>query len=41
MIVCTVYIRLQMCAMVMSVQGRTINYVHLEKDGEGIEFLGI
>ncbi len=29
-----------MCAMVMEVQGRTVDYVRLEMDGEGIEFLG-
>ncbi len=31
---------LQMCAMVFQVQGKTVNYVQLAMDGEGIEFLG-
>ena len=30
----------QMCAMVFQVQGKTVNYVRLEQDGEGIEFMG-
>ncbi len=29
-----------MCKMVFSVQGKTDNYVKLEPDGAGIEFLG-
>lgn len=29
-----------MCAMVFQVQGRTQDYVYIEQDGAGIEFLG-
>ena len=29
-----------MCRMVFAIQGKTENYVRLEKDGLGIEFLG-
>ena len=30
----------QMCTMIFEVQGKTDDYVKLEKDGAGIEFLG-
>ncbi len=29
-----------MCKMVFSIEGKTENYVKLQKDGNGIEFLG-
>ena len=29
-----------MCEMIFEVQGKTDNYVRLEKDGTGIKFLG-
>ena len=30
-----------MCQMEFEVQGKTDDYVRLERDGQGIEFLGI
>ena len=32
---------LQMCEMIFEVQGKTDNYVRIEQDAMGIEFLGI